>query len=274
MKNLSVFLSLIVFSGLYSQTKRVIYEVKYRKTVQDTVLTKEFYHADLNKTEKIYYNRDFYVSDSLNKANNNLSSVPKLTNLLTMDNDSGNFTEYEFLGNDVIKRETQPRQVWTLSKILKKTDDFELQQATCTWGGREWIAWFYPESPITEGPYKFRGLPGLIFEVYDTEKNYHFKLIKTESYSITQKIDFFQYPFKQAILVDEARYKKLKTDYYYDPLIFINNGSVDFNKYEAVFLNDGTKITKDNKRQEIEKQRALIKKYNNPVELSNIIKYP
>jgi GLPGLI family protein len=47
-----------------------------------------------------------------------------------------------------------------------------LQKAT-NFGGRLWIiAWFNLEIPINEGPYKFRGLSGLIFEIGDSQTQF------------------------------------------------------------------------------------------------------
>ncbi|RYF20506.1 MAG: GLPGLI family protein [Flavobacteriales bacterium] len=54
---------------------------------------------------------------------------------------------------------------------------FVAQRATTTWGGREWTAWFTMEVPISEGPYKFSGLPGLIVAMSDQDKYFNFDLI-------------------------------------------------------------------------------------------------
>jgi len=48
------------------------------------------------------------------------------------------------------------------------------QRGTWTFQGRQWTAWFTPEIPISDGSWKFGGLPGLILEVYDRGKQYHF----------------------------------------------------------------------------------------------------
>lgn len=41
---------------------------------------------------------------------------------------------------------------------------YECFHATTDYHGRVWDVWFTPEIPIQDGPWKFRGLPGLILE--------------------------------------------------------------------------------------------------------------
>ena len=65
---------------------------------------------------------------------------------------------------------------WTIHDQLKDLHGYKLQKATTRYGGRDWIAWFAPEIPLSEGPYKFAGLPGLIVEIYDTQNHYRFEL--------------------------------------------------------------------------------------------------
>jgi GLPGLI family protein len=49
-------------------------------------------------------------------------------------------------------------------------------QATTQYGGRLYKAWYTPEIPISDGPYVFSGLPGLIVQVKDERYWYVFKL--------------------------------------------------------------------------------------------------
>lgn len=49
-------------------------------------------------------------------------------------------------------------------------------QATTQYGGRLYKAWYTPEIPISDGPYVFSGLPGLIVQVTDERYWYVFKL--------------------------------------------------------------------------------------------------
>lgn len=49
---------------------------------------------------------------------------------------------------------------------------YECLLATTEYHGRKWTAWFAPEIPVCDGPWKLRGLPGLILEATE-EKGHH-----------------------------------------------------------------------------------------------------
>lgn len=54
---------------------------------------------------------------------------------------------------------------WELGDSTKNILGYECAMATTDYHGRKWTAWFAPDIPISDGPWKFRGLPGLILEV-------------------------------------------------------------------------------------------------------------
>ncbi len=94
---------------------------------------------------------------------------------------------------------------WQLTGDTATVAGFKTQKATSDFGGRSWIAWFAPEIPFNDGPYKFNGLPGLIVKVHDNRMHYVFELkyidkadavklieIKEYSYIKTTKQKFFQ----------------------------------------------------------------------------------
>ena len=51
-----------------------------------------------------------------------------------------------------------------------------MQKAATSFAGRDWVEWLAPEIPISDGPYKFNGLPGLIVLLHDTRNHYRFAL--------------------------------------------------------------------------------------------------
>ena len=53
-------------------------------------------------------------------------------------------------------------QDWQIEPDTMTYLGYHCQKATCTWRGRDYIAWFTPEIAVNDGPMKFFGLPGLI----------------------------------------------------------------------------------------------------------------
>lgn len=71
--------------------------------------------------------------------------------------------------------------------------DYQCKKATTFFAGRKYTAWFTLEIPISEGPYKFQGLPGLIVFVYDAKNQHSFYLTQINK----SKFDFPVILFKQ-----------------------------------------------------------------------------
>lgn len=69
---------------------------------------------------------------------------------------------------------------WELTEDTLHIGEAVCSGARVSFGGREWQAWFNPEVPVTDGPYKFYGLPGLIFRVEDATGSWRFSLVELE----------------------------------------------------------------------------------------------
>ena len=65
---------------------------------------------------------------------------------------------------------------WNILPDTKQMFGYSVQKATTSFAGRDWVAWFAAEIPISDGPYKFNGLPGLIVLLHDTRNHYRFAL--------------------------------------------------------------------------------------------------
>lgn len=53
---------------------------------------------------------------------------------------------------------------WEISDSTRNVLGYECVKAFSDYHGRKWEAWFSPEIPINNGPWKLHGLPGLILE--------------------------------------------------------------------------------------------------------------
>ncbi|MDR6514892.1 GLPGLI family protein [Chryseobacterium camelliae] len=88
--------------------------------------------------------------------------------------------------------ESEPLK-WVLYSDTKVINGIKCQMAATNTYGRRWIAYFSREYPISTGPYKFTGLPGLVMEVYDTRDEYHFTAVKIEKDSEEFKFNLSNY---------------------------------------------------------------------------------
>ncbi len=108
--------------------------------------------------------------------------------------------------------------VWTITDELKKIGPYNCQKAKALFRGREYTAWFTHDIPISSGPWKLQGLPGLIINAFDNKGEVQFMLnsiVKsnmkiTPDFSATKGISLKEYAAIQKSL-SEVFYKKVKS---------------------------------------------------------------
>src|SRR5690606_33230625 len=69
---------------------------------------------------------------------------------------------------------------WILSNETKTIDGFSCNKANVNLRGRVWEVWYTTSIPISYGPWKFYGLPGLIITATEPSGSFGFKLTKIE----------------------------------------------------------------------------------------------
>lgn len=117
-------------------------------------------------------------------------------------------------------------QNWQLVDSTKIILNYPCQMAVCSFRGREWTAWFAPNIPVSDGPWKLGGLPGLIMEAYDHNSQYHFtinglqkiesepiifskKHVESKKFDKTNRIDFLK--AQKRYLMNMNGYVKIET---------------------------------------------------------------
>lgn len=271
----SLFLFIFFFSLSTAQTNRFFYEVKFKEDSTQTEHQKVFMVLDVNPNETKYYDNTFLEKDSINKANHSqltnwTSQIP-----VTRKKNSNKNINYTFIDDQFYSYPTEDLIQWKLSDKTKKYLHFNLQEATANFGGKKWTAWFTKEIPLSEGPYKFTGLPGLIVLLEDDHNQYSFSLVKSKKLEKTYDTsNFLEVRYgNKPLPISEKIYLKKSLEYYNDPLQEIRaemkNGTIK--SYE-----DGGK--RYSKPEElvplIREEQEYIRQNNNPIELNKAIKYP
>ncbi|MBS1759611.1 MAG: GLPGLI family protein [Bacteroidetes bacterium] len=112
-----------------------------------------------------------FIKNSLKGNNTGLSSL-YLGYTLFYDIQQHLYTVYDQLfSQKYFYTEKEEPLIWQISSDTANFLGYLCQKATTRFHGRNFIAYFSTEIPINEGPYKFKGLPGLILKLSD-EKNY------------------------------------------------------------------------------------------------------
>jgi hypothetical protein len=178
--------------------------------------------------------------------------------------------------NDFFTYQTEDNINWVLTSETKKSAQYILQKATTRFGGRDWVAWFNKDIEIQEGPYKFRGLPGLIFEIADTKDNFSFVLIKShhlhKTYDTTEFLESFA--GMKPIAITEKILQKKQIEMFNDPLRDFKEHYKNSNG-SGKFLVMGVEVkSADQFRELTQMTQERLRKTNNPLELDKAPIYP
>jgi GLPGLI family protein len=99
---------------------------------------------------------------------------------------------------------------WSIKDETQIVNGYNCQKATTSYAGREYIAWYDSEIPISDGPYKFFGLPGLIISVYDTKEHYKFDLVGLEKGDYEIRRNLLKEDYQ---LLTQKEYKQMTANY-------------------------------------------------------------
>ena len=269
MKKAIATLSLFLFVLIQSQTHRFFYTVNFKIDSLSNEYVKDLVVLDVDKDETKFYSNDFLTNDSIRIETGEYEfSYPKFKSSLKRKTGTGENTSYITLSPLYYSLKTNDIQHWKISDETKNIGNFKAQKATANFGGRHWEAWFSTELPFSEGPYKFRGLPGLILELKDSNENYLFSFVGNKN--LAKKIDttfFLENMNKEKpLLITDQQWKKLQVDYFINPM-------KDFDGDLIVEDKNGNKV-KMNPRELTIRTQDHLRKNNNPIEIDKAIRYP
>ncbi|GEM56727.1 hypothetical protein B0A58_05855 [Flavobacterium branchiophilum NBRC 15030 = ATCC 35035] len=200
MKNLFIKIIFILFSVFsFAQKDKGKVEVEYKLEINNAYITRK---GILNCNESSSLFKLFSTGDKEEKK-----EIDYETNSIKITERSIDEYNYIDITNDSIKSilnikkddyiivEEIPLMQWILSENseVKKINNFICNKAILNFRGRNYVAWFTTEIPISFGPWKFHGLPGLILEISDDAGYRHWVATKIKYPSNNKlKIEVFQ----------------------------------------------------------------------------------
>ncbi|WP_300352892.1 GLPGLI family protein [Chryseobacterium sp.] len=256
----------------YSQKFKIIYNLKYKTdSTENTVSTKKMLLEVTDNISK-FYSYDFYKRDSIYTENIKLGKEiyrPMLESSFFVINNKKEFTTtkfYNFPPNSIIYKviENKDNLNWKITNETKKIGNYRCQKATLRYKGRNWIAWFTDEIQLNFGPYLFEGLPGAILYLEDTKKNYIFEFDSLKE-EVTTTNNIFNDLI--AVKISKKEFVKISLAYYNDPY-------KEMRSEEAMIENSTGELIKPNINQMTKEKQEFIMRNNNPIEISEVIKYP
>ncbi|WP_066222888.1 GLPGLI family protein [Formosa haliotis] len=186
--NIIIFLLTLSYQSMLSQVKTgVVYYGEIQSLSLGSPVGKDYNATLLFDTDRSLYTTR---KDSLEQLTNSVKQQQNFTFSVSTNNEG--FLYYNDLktktffardlGFSYVKEDT-PIINWDINDKTKLIGDFECQMATCSFRGRTYTAWFTMQVPLPYGPWKLQGLPGLILEAYDTNKEifWYFKELKYPS---------------------------------------------------------------------------------------------
>jgi GLPGLI family protein len=156
----------------------------------------------------LLYNQSISKSTFINFGFNSIPKEQKteiddingdlLVNIERYDDNNGQKPEYQkfFLKDSLVSHESVygerkyhiileklPNLKWEILNDTLDILNFKTQKAKVNFRGRDYFAWFSTQIKVSDGPYKFHGLPGLILKIQSTDDKYTF-----EAYSVKLNI--------------------------------------------------------------------------------------
>lgn len=265
---------LIISFNLKSQNQRFLYEYK---SIPDSLhrdnIESELMALDVSEKFSKFYSYNNYKYDSISKSNidkeisdSNLK-IKKSKNSYIIIKDYPDFTIslISRIGQTKYNVKDERTLKWNILSENDVLGNFKIQKAETKFAGRKWMAWFTTEIPIPEGPYKFRGLPGLILKISDNTNSHSFVLVGIQKLNnINSKTDNFVFDFGTNQNISQEKYKQILDEFRKDPNKAIRQTLSDMSE-----INDnGKMVNKNDYLREREKRiKEEMKKSNNPLEL-------
>ena len=218
----------LTYNDLYAQRQKAIepaiLECLYEHTMLNDTLNPKSLILDrmilrIGKTMSQFFSQDTFYGDSLwndpqgkfiahdltMKAvrSHNMAAKPGVkttSDYIYKKSSQGEISTYTTLVTTGItfKEKVEDYQGMLIDSV-KANCGYDCRLAKTDFRGRSYFVWFAPDLPISDGPWKFSGLPGLILEVYDSKDHYHYTIVSIRSTNLlpVSFYNFWEYKYEK-----------------------------------------------------------------------------
>ena len=223
-----VSMTLLLSALAFGQTNRFVYVVSMKpNSNKPDDVKKELAYLDTDGKQSLFIAEKVIQRDSLMSEFRKTNQRPDFSKMQDLRS-SINYTIRKNLANGEVTFENRIGRdnysytesnlfTWKIEPETMKIDKYTAQKATADFGGRKWTAWFTSEIPVSDGPYKFGGLPGLILKVEDEKGDYKFEMAESKKIAAVASVN----QFGQTIKVKKKDYDKVAKRYQDDPESFM-----------------------------------------------------
>ncbi|MDY3362384.1 GLPGLI family protein [Riemerella anatipestifer] len=188
--NIGCILLFCLSCNVFAQSFLAKYRVVFVRDTVSADMLEEVMDLQIVGEQSIFRSAVKSLSDSLSKKEirNALSTAKDGTVVLDITNvpkpklrqevvrQKDDVLVYDRIFTDDFYFPLTDKVVWNITNEKEVINSYRCIKAVSHYRGRDYEAWFTEEIPISEGPYIFKGLPGLVVKVYDKKKYYTYEL--------------------------------------------------------------------------------------------------
>lgn len=236
----------IIFYQFFSTQNTAVMEINYETILISDSLTRNkttLYNSTLlcNNTESVYFSREaqsFYNGTSKKTVNTNLGAIAKYPKSVgSVYKAQDKLLVSLPIGRYIFTYE-EPKLDWKVLDEIKDVKGFKCQLARADSDtGDTFFAWFTKDISIPDGPFRFKGLSGMVLEVYN--KNKTIQIFATEIKKSDEKIEPLNYG-NDVKTKSKQQFLEARNNYFQNPSMY--NGNIKVLDSNG---NDKTKIMTD-----------------------------
>ena len=164
---------------------RFIYDVQAKTFETNHQLSPDEHWLDIGKNGiSKYYSwwkeRQFYILDSLHQIGADVQEYRRISQEQGIGSSQFNYDVYknypitgqqtiDYHSLELFQYQESMGQDWQFADGDTVILGHPCQKVSCRYHGKTWIAYYATDIPISEGPWKLCGLPGIILRTYDSD---------------------------------------------------------------------------------------------------------